>query len=94
MLSFFDLFNEPVRWDGLGEFVDTVRESAPWPGCGLMACCTLAVAMLAMLAWFNPKIPEFKANDVGLQLLHVYSIIWIMGERGEHNVKSSRASPY
>lgn len=50
MLSFFDLFNEPVRWDGLGEFVDTVRESAPWPGCGLMACCTLAVAMLAMLA--------------------------------------------
>ena len=36
MLSFFEsLFNEP-RWDGLGEFVDTVRESAPWPG-GLMA---------------------------------------------------------
>ena len=63
-------------------------------GCGLMACCTLAVAMLAMLAWFNPKIPEFKANDVGLQLLHVYSIIWIMGEQGEYNVKSWRASPY
>lgn len=79
MLSFFDslnsLFNEPVRWDGLGEFVDTVRESAPWPGCGLMACCTLAVAMLAMLAmlaWFNPKIPEFKANAPHVQ--HNYCI--------------------